>query len=284
VACGYRRGATGYQSTTLRTSVAHGSEAIACYTCRMASARPLRHFAVGALVLVGCATGNQVDAGQVPIPAVPDAGRVLGGDGGGFSGGGAAGNSAFENSGGTTSGGEPAMQGGSAGQSNASGGTSTDGSGGGSQAGGAAGDLGSAGNGSGGLAATGGMTASAGAGGCDATQKLCGGSCVMKTAANGCSSTNCTACAIPAPPNGLQVCNATLDCDFECLSGFQKNGNQCTSGTGSGGGSGAGGSGGNVTCGSHTCRCPGNQVACCQKINANLCFCAFQNQVSQFCQ
>jgi hypothetical protein len=130
--------------------------------------------------------------------------------------------------------------------------------------------------------------ATSGAGGspnCSAAEKVCSGVCTQKSPANGCSAPNCSACAA-APANGVRSCNAQGQCDFDCLSGFQKSGNQCTRGTGTGGagGGGAGGSGGSVVCGGETCQsCPGDQVACCDLLLGR-CICAIKNLAPALCR
>jgi hypothetical protein len=172
------------------------------------------------------------------------------------------------------------------GTATAAGGASAGSPGAGAPASGGAATSGGAMNGTGGmLAMSGGAgnTAGGAAGtgsGCDAGKKMCNGACVVETAANGCSAASCVACPIPAPANGLQVCDANGQCDFECLSGFQKNGNQCSKGSGvggAGGTSGGGGAGGDLVCGTRTCHsCIGNLVACCDK-SGNGCLCVLQN-------
>jgi hypothetical protein len=169
----------------------------------------------------------------------------------------------------------------------AAGGANAGSPGAGAPAAGGAATSGGAVNGSGGMLATSGgagNTAGGAAGAgtdCDMGKKICNGACVVETAANGCSAASCTACPIPAPANGLQVCDANGQCDFECLSGFQKNGNQCTKGSagGAGGTSGGGGAGGDLMCGTHTCHCIGNLVACCDK-SGDHCLCVLQNAMN----
>lgn len=139
-------------------------------------------------------------------------------------------------------------------------------------------------------ATSGGATNDAGSvgagGGCTTGQKSCSGACVVESAMNGCSAMSCAACPIPAPANGLQLCDDQGQCDFECLSGFHKNGNQCATGDGSGGTSGsggAGGAGGELTCGTRTCKsCLGNLVSCCTK-DGKLCQCVLKN-ATNLCQ
>jgi hypothetical protein len=77
--------------------------------------------------------------------------------------------------------------------------------------------------GSGGSDAGGGAGGSAGAG-CPAGDKQCAGSCVEKSAQNGCDDPLCIACSVPS--NGSAVCSAG-QCDVECNSGYQKSGSSC---------------------------------------------------------
>jgi hypothetical protein len=149
-------------------------------------------------------------------------------------------------------------------------------------------DGGAAGASTGGVVAgtggtTGGGGTTQGAGGtCDSGQKVCTGACVTQTPSNGCSATSCTACPIPAPTNGIQICDPQGQCDFECLSGYQKNGALCTMGGGGAGAGGSSGSGGAPSmCGNDTChRCLGNLIGCCNKLGDH-CQCVFPNQTDQ---
>jgi hypothetical protein len=209
-----------------------------------------------------------------PFGDLPDAGAPGGGGDGGSD---ASGTGGAPEMGGMTS---------SAGGATAGTGNISSASGGSADTGGAAGSGGTA-IGAGGMSAMSGGTNSAGGapgagGGCAMGQKQCSGACVVETAANGCSAMSCTACPIPAPTNGLQVCDAQGQCNFECLSGYQKDGNQCSKGTGGGGTSGTGGgggSGGDLMCGSRTCHCFGNQVACCNKSGTG-CLCVLPNAMN----
>jgi hypothetical protein len=149
---------------------------------------------------------------------------------------------------------------------------------------GGAAPMGSGGASSGGAGGTTSMGGSGG--GCAMNEKLCGGTCVAPAPPNGCSDKNCSACAGPPPANGLLACNAQGGCDFECLSGFQKNGTSCTPTGGSGGAGGAGGSGGTLTCGVIACvfPCPPGSILCCDKPTGNLCTCAPAGQALVLCK
>lgn len=62
---------------------------------------------------------------------------------------------------------------------------------------------------------------------CKPDQKLCG-SCVSRAPSNGCGLTGCTPCSAPPPPNGVLACISTsYACEFQCLSGFKKQGDSC---------------------------------------------------------
>lgn len=251
--------------------------------------------------LVSCATGEQVDEQHGTIVIIGSGGTAPDAsdgteDGGSPAMGGAS--PAPLGSGGTgaagplASGGNPSSS--TGGRATGAGGQSGPSSGGvaGAGAGGRAGAAGSsaAGGAQGGAAGTvgnGGATSgSGGAANCSTTEKICGGVCTPKSPANGCSATRCSACDA-APANGVQSCNAQGDCDFDCLTGFQKNGNRCSRVAGAGGAagaSGAGGSGGSVVCNNDTCRtCPGDQVTCCDRV-LGLCLCALQNLASALCK
>jgi len=82
--------------------------------------------------------------------------------------------------------------------------------------------------------------------GCVSNQKPCGGRCVLPNASVGCSLTGCDSCGI-GPPHGFAKCTGD-QCDFDCLSGYSRNGSTCVVSEGgiggSGGSGGTGGSGG----------------------------------------
>lgn len=78
---------------------------------------------------------------------------------------------------------------------------------------------------SGGHVGSGGHLGSGGATTC--TKKMCGGECVFGSPSNGCSSTSCYSCPIPAPESGFQICNDQGQCDFECFPGFTKSVGEC---------------------------------------------------------
>ena len=234
------------------------------------------------MVLVGCATAQPLEGfdGSVALPVVASDAAVnpapddTPGAGGTYSGGsaGAAGQGATDGSGGAGSGGSPVIPIPGAGGTLASGGASTTMA----ASGGASAAAGGAMSGDG---------ATSGAGGaCQTGQKSCAGACVNEAPANGCSAATCSACPVPAPSNGVQICNTQGQCDFECLSGFQKNGSQCTSGNGTVGGTGGAGASGPVRCGILTCLpCFGTDVACCDKLQGLFCVCAPAGQTAAFC-
>jgi hypothetical protein len=77
--------------------------------------------------------------------------------------------------------------------------------------------------------------------GCIPTQKACGGLCVIPGALVGCGLSGCTPC--PSPPFSVARCGGS-ECDFDCLTGYQRSGTICVPGEGGGaGGGGAGGAG-----------------------------------------
>ena len=229
--------------------------------------------AYGALLLVACATAQQVD-GSASL-------------GGSFSDGGYKRDAGpVSSSGGQTgAGAAPSMSGG--GGDPGAAGSTVSGAGGTPEAAGGSGgtmqqhDASMGGVSSGGLGGGAGGTTSAAGGGpqntggtCASGQKVCDGACATELPANGCSATSCTACPIPAPANGIQICDAQGQCDFECLSGYEKNGTLCTMGSG---GVDAGGGGAPTTCGRQTChRCLGNLVGCCNK-QGDQCLCVLPN-------
>lgn len=226
-----------------------------------------------AFVSIACATGQDLpNTSYEPIPLgnPSDSGTATSGEGG-----------ATESGGAPSTGGATSSAGG---VTSSAGGASGSASGGANASGGATGKGGTA---SGGMLASGGATTDTGgapgAGGACATgQKPCADACVVQTPMNGCSAASCTACPIPAPANGLQVCDAQGQCNFECLSGFQKNGNQCGQST-DGGAGGGGGAGGALTCGTRTCRsCIGNLVSCCTR-DGDRCQCVLPN-ATNLCQ
>ncbi|HVW29456.1 MAG TPA: hypothetical protein VHC69_29020 [Polyangiaceae bacterium] len=247
----------------------------------MKAAPGVAYGALGALLLVACATAqtignNELPGGDSNGGSVADAGHRR--DSGTVP---AAGGNASSGGGPSMSSGgaEPGSTTGSAG-SGAGGATdASGGSGGATQhdaaAGGAPSDGGSAG--AGGTTSAGGSTVQGTGGTCAAGQKPCDGACATEVPANGCSATSCSACPIPAPANGIQICDAQGQCDFECLSGYEKNGAVCTMG----GGSVDAGSGGAPTlCGRQTChRCLGNLVGCCDK-QGEQCLCVLRNQMN----
>jgi len=232
-----------------------------------------------ASLLVACATAQSVDGSESIVGNVTDGGQrrdstAMPPEEGGSTSQAGAGGTASTASGGT----DPGSSGGAVDSSGGSGGTMP----GDGFSGGAAGEsAGGHAGGAGGAADGGGATQGLG-GACAAGQKLCTSTCVTQSPSNGCSATSCTACPIPAPPNGLQLCDAQGQCNFECLSGYQKNGTLCTTGGGGTGGGGSSGTGGEpTTCGNDNChRCLGNLIGCCNK-QGDHCLCVFQNQMDQ---
>lgn len=220
---------------------------------------PLLLGAVG----IACATGEALDSTGNPID-LPD-GYYGGPDSSVSSGGGNNTGGANVNTGGFTSTGGTSQRGGAAtsgGRTSSGGGQNTGAvsqggsggtlpetggrasTGGGQSTGGAMPTGGAMSTGgrvsTGGRASTGG--ASTDAGSCQNGQKTCGGVCVPPAPSNGCGLTGCTACPGPPPSGGVLACDNTAHtCDFVCLSGFTKQGNQCISSTGGGGSSGGGG-------------------------------------------
>jgi len=280
--------------------------------------------ASAAALLVACATGQDVGGGTVELPlgsGGTDGGMTAGGGGGSATGGAAEGEGGASSAGDGGSpvsgnGGSPASGNGGAPVSGNGGAPSNGGSvqaGGaqssGGRASGAAPSSGGTGSGAGGSNASGGKsgaggvagggsgsggTATAGASGaggsCGTMQKLCGGVCVGQAPANGCAAATCSACPGPAPDHGLLICNSSGSCDFECLSGFQKDGAVCTSSTGAGGTTGGGGTtgsgGGPLTCGITLCflPCLPGSTLCCDKLSGLLCTCALSGQESIMCR
>jgi hypothetical protein len=211
---------------------------------------------------IACATGQALDSSGNPLDydgnfGGPDSAQPAGGGGantggyantggstntgGGSHSGGAASGGRNSNGGGqATTGG--ANQGGSGGTLPETGGRASTGgrspAGGGGPTGGAMPTGGAAPTG--GASSTGG--ASTDAGSCGNGQKMCGGLCVAPAPSNGCGVTGCTKCPGSPPSGGVLACdNNAHACDFVCLSGYTKQGNQCVSSTGGGGSSGAGG-------------------------------------------
>ena len=229
--------------------------------------------AIATAVLVSCASGQTVDG--------PDSISLLAGghkhDSGVNPPSGQGGSPVQNGTGGSSmamGGADPGMSSGGA-SVGGSGGTSMLGNGGASSGGTPDASSGGAG-GTGGMTGSGGSTQSAG-GTCASGQKVCAGACVTQVPANGCSATSCSACPIPAPPNGLQTCDDQGQCNFECLSGYQRNGTLCT--MGGGGSAGAGGS--PTMCGNDRCgRCFGNLIGCCNQ-QGDHCLCVFPNQTGQ---
>lgn len=242
--------------------------------------------AYGALLLVACATaqtvGNDSISGSVADAGYRrDSGTAPAAGGNAESAGGAPSMSSGGTDPGSTAGSSGSGVGGATDASGGSGGTTPhDAAAGGAPTGGAPSDGGS--TGAGGATSAGGSTVQGTGGTCAAGQKTCDGACTTEVPSNGCSATSCSACPIPAPANGVQICDAQGQCDFECLSGYEKNGADCTMGGGSGGaGSVDAGSGGEpAMCGRQTChRCLGNLVGCCDK-QGEQCLCVLRNQMN----
>jgi hypothetical protein len=236
----------------------------------------LAYFA--AFLLGACATAQTIDGNATVAGNAIDGGHkrdsgTPSGEGGSTDIGGAGGAATVSNGGSdpTSAGGVVNSLGG-AGGTMAGGGTSS----------GVDASTGGVAGGTGGTTDTGGSTQGT-AGTCAANQKLCNGACVAQIPSNGCSAASCSACPIPAPTNGLQMCDAQGQCNFECLSGYQKNGTLCTmGGGGAGGAGGTSGAGGEPTmCGNDTChKCFGNQIGCCNKLGDH-CICVFPTQTDQ---
>ena len=95
--------------------------------------------------------------------------------------------------------------------------------------------------GTGGFSATGGTTDGGvgDAANCKSGEKSCSGTCIAPSPGVGCSLTDCKPCSVVLNANAK--CTGTA-CDFDCISGYVKNGNKCD--PSGGGGVGAGGSGG----------------------------------------
>jgi hypothetical protein len=91
-------------------------------------------------------------------------------------------------------------------------------------------------------AGAGGAIAIDSATGCVSTQKACGGRCVLPNASVGCSLTGCDSCPI-GPSHSLSKCTGN-QCDFDCLSGYQRSGPSCVVSEGGVGGSGGSDGGG----------------------------------------
>src|SRR6266540_4139115 len=142
---------------------------------------------------------------------------------------------------------------------------------------------GSAGSGS--NAAGGGGTNSGGAGtdappaidsgtGCAATEKSCNGRCVAPSPSIGCRLDGCDAC--PSPPSHATAKCSDNKCDFECASGYERNGGGCFAVGGSDGGQGGSSNdGGGSRCVASQCQeCVSVlSVHCCKADNA--CGCSY---------
>jgi hypothetical protein len=75
--------------------------------------------------------------------------------------------------------------------------------------------------------------------GCVPGQKVCGGRCVIPDGPVGCDLVRCDPC--PSPAHSVAHCTGS-ECDFSCLSGYQRSGAECVPSDGGGAGGGGGSS------------------------------------------
>ena len=200
------------------------------------------------LTAAACAVGVEVDPARLPRPRDGGLGDGKGGSttvsSGGFGGSPGAGGS-----GGT--GGSPASGGGGNG---GSGGTGSVDSG--------KVEAGSGGTGNGDSGFDGPIAIDSSSG-CIPTQKSCGGRCVIPEARVGCALVGCDPCLPPA--HSIAHCTG-MQCDFSCLSGFERSGDICIPSEGGAGGTGGSNDGGPMHCVASQCGgcIPYIQIPCCK--------------------